>query len=111
MGGSPFDPILSVTHGLEMNLLSLRLLPLNRIFRFKLILFPSLVIERKSRYLSIHIRINKCGSRDRSIAPHQQLEEEKGMMSRPGLGTYQPTIPSLPLRDLEVERGFDREGR
>lgn len=24
----PFDPILSVTHGLEMNLLSLRLLPL-----------------------------------------------------------------------------------
>lgn len=22
-------------------------------------------------------------------------------------GTYQPTIPSLPLRDLEVERGFD----
>ena len=54
-----------------------------RIFRWKRILFPSLLIERKSRYLSIHIRINKCGSRDRSIAPHQQLEEEKGMMSRP----------------------------
>ncbi|KAL5758354.1 hypothetical protein ACOSP7_020965 [Xanthoceras sorbifolium] len=43
-----------------------------------------LAIERNSRYLSIHIRINKCGSKDRSIASHQQLEEEKRMMSRPG---------------------------
>lgn len=54
---------------------------------------PSSSRGRIAIYLSIHIRINKCGSRDRSIAPHQQLEEEKGMMSRPGLGTYQPTIP------------------
>ncbi|KAH0709145.1 hypothetical protein KY284_010572 [Solanum tuberosum] len=49
--------------------------------------------ESLSIYLSIHIRINKCGSRDRSIGPHQQLDEEKEMMSRLGLGTYQPTIP------------------
>lgn len=29
------------------------------------------------------------------------------MMSRPGHLSAQPAIPSLPLRDLEVERGFD----
>ncbi|KAK6772053.1 hypothetical protein RDI58_030721 [Solanum bulbocastanum] len=44
-------------------------------------------------FLLQHVREMPGVPKDRSIAPHQQLEEEKGMMSRPGLGTYQPTIP------------------
>lgn len=57
MGGSPFDPILSVTHGLEMNLLSLRLLPLRfgysdeSFFSFR----PSPSRVRIAIYLSIYV--------------------------------------------------------
>lgn len=41
--------------------------------------------HRESESLSIYpYTYIKCGSRDLSIAPHQQLEEEKRMMSRPG---------------------------
>lgn len=60
MGGSPFDPILSVTHGLEMNLLSLRFLPLKfgysdeSGFSFR----PSSSRGRVAIYLSIYVSTN-----------------------------------------------------
>lgn len=44
------------------------------------------------------------GPRTQIVKPEPEKEGEEWC---PGLGTYQPTIPSLPLRDLEVERGFD----
>lgn len=54
----PFDPILSVTRNAFIVSSSLAFEVRIFLFRWKLILFPSLVIKRKSRYLSIYVETN-----------------------------------------------------